>query len=374
MDDCFYETSWVVHSIPNLTAPFAALLTRASTHEQTRHRYQLSTHAESFRNILGQGRSQYEFEEEKEKLGVLKQCKWTRLDTRPGEPVKADYAGSKRKRADSVIDGPADHGILISLVYEKTTYKFIIYTTNNTAAKRSRSGPWTQSCPKSHQPTAILLSKSSPCALRSLTNYISDTFALDNIHPLHLPSTFIQGTLQRYLSSIYSSLETASSSKQAMVQDTFINVISTVKVHIAFSAPVAPHLKSLELAIAPYAVLKAMPENGKSSKEYFMGTISSYIHASTGLILPVLDESAAADPDVQAMEVDSPKPEPPMKISRISNAAYAISCDHRLKFVLRAVDAMPETEGPEENCVRRANHEVLHAVVEEAARQAAEDG
>ena len=373
MENCFYETSWLVHSIPKLTAPFAALLTPPSTHEQARHRYQLSTHADTLRDALSQARPHYEFEEEKEKLGVLRQCKWTRLDGDANEAAQSDYAGRKRKRADSVIDGSTDQGILISLVYEKTTYKFVLYTSNNNAAKRSRSLPWAQSCSRSQKPTAILLSKSSPSALRSLTNYLYDTFALDNIRPLQLPSTFIQGTLQRYLSSIYSSLETASTSQQARIQDTFINVISTVKVNIAFSAPVAPHLKSLELAIAPYAVLKAMPENGKSDKEYFMGAISSYIHATTGLILPVIDDREGSDDGRHAMEVDSPQPEPPMKISRISSAAYAISCDHRLKFVLRAVDAVEGSDSTGRNCVRKANQEVLDAVVEEAARQAADD-
>ncbi|KIV83791.1 hypothetical protein PV11_05785 [Exophiala sideris] len=374
MENCFYETSWLVHSIPKLTASFAALLTPPSTHEQVRHRYQLSTHADTFRDTLSHARPHYEYEEEKEKLGVLRQCKWTRLGGDASETAQADYAGRKRKRADSVMDGSLDQGILISLVYEKTTYRFVLYTTNINAAKRSRSLPWAQSCSRSQKPTAVLLSKSSPSVLRSLTNYLYDTFAVDNIHPLQLPSTFIQGTLQRYLSSIYSSLETASNSQQGRVQDTFINVISTVKVHIAFSAPVAPHLKSLEVAIAPYAVLKAMPENGNSGKDYFMGAISSYIHANTGLILPVADEEEGSDDGRHAIEADSPKPEPPMKISRISNAAYAISCDHRLKFVLRAVDAVHGSDSPEENCVRRANQEVLDAVVEEAARQAADDG
>ena len=67
------------------------------------------------------------------------------------------------------------------------------------------------------------------------------------------------------------------------------------------------------------------------------------------------------------------KSDAPMKISRISNAAYAISCDHRIKFVSRPLHSVDDPDQPDENCVRRANQELLVAIVEEARRQVRED-
>merc|ERR1711964_849755 len=155
--------------------------------------------------------------------------------------------------------------------------------------------------------------------------------ALADIHPLQLPSALIQKTLQDYLSTIYSSLSTAPGSSQTQVQDLFINIISSVRLTIGFSAPVAPHLKSLDIAVAPYAVLKALPENGRFGIEHFMSTLAGYIWTNTGLKIPVLDDRDGVVRSLNCEGADIAKSDAPMKISRISNAAYAISCDHRIK-------------------------------------------
>ncbi|KAK7887369.1 hypothetical protein LTR67_009789 [Exophiala xenobiotica] len=379
MEDCLYDTSWLIHSLPTLTPSMLTLLAPPSTQqERSQQTSKLSTHAGAFGESLSRGRPRYESEEEKEKLGSLSQCRWTRLERPAPEDGQTQQQQLSRKRLrdnGDDNDSSTSHGVLISLIYERTTYKFIIYTTPDAcSSKRSRtatSSNHTSSNQKSR--TAILLSKSSPSLLKSLTTYLSDTFALPDIHPLQLSSALIQKTLQDYLSTIYSSLSTARGSMQSQFQDLFINIISSVRLTIGFSAPVAPHLKSLDIAVAPYAVLKALPENGRFGIEHFMSTLAGYICANTGLKIPVLDDRDGAVQSLNGEEADVAKPDAPMKISRISNAAYAISCDHRIKFVSRPVHAVDDPDQPDENCVRRANRELLVAIVEEARRQVKDD-
>ncbi|KIW59375.1 hypothetical protein PV05_03828, partial [Exophiala xenobiotica] len=375
MEDCLYDTSWLIHSLPALTPSFLALLAPPSTQrERSQLTGDLSTHAGAFGESISQGRPRYESEEERERLGSLSQCKWNRLEGLAPEEGQTQPLNRKRMRDDGDDDSSTSHGILISLIYERTTYKFIIYTTPNTiSSKRSRTETSNRASSNQESRTAILLSKSSPSLLRSLTTYLSDTFALPKIHPLQMPSALIQKTLQNYLSTIYSSLSTAPGSTQSQVQDLFINIISSVRLTIGFSAPVAPHLKSLDIAVAPYAVLKALPENGRFGIEHFMSTLAGYIWANTGLKIPVLDDRDNVVQSLKGQEADIAKSDAPMKISRISNAAYAISCDHRIKFVSRPLHSVDDPDQPDENCVRRANQELLVAIVEEARRQVRED-
>jgi len=366
MEDSLYDTSWLIHSLPTLTPSFLALLAPPSTQQERSERTgKLSTHAGAFGESISQGRPRYESEEEREKLGSLSQCKWTRLERLAPQEPQTQQLSRKRTRDDGEDDSSTSHGILISLIYERTTYKFIIYTTPNAvSSKRSRTETSNHAPSNQESWTAILLSKSSPTLLRSLTTYLSDTFALADIHPLQLPSALIQKTLQDYLSTIYSSLSTAPGSSQTQVQDLFINIISSVRLTIGFSAPVAPHLKSLDIAVAPYAVLKALPENGRFGIEHFMSTLAGYIWTNTGLKIPVLDDRDGVVRSLNCEGADIAKSDAPMKISRISNAAYAISCDHRIKFVSRPVHAVDDPDQPAENCVRRANRELLVAIVE----------
>ncbi|KIW14633.1 hypothetical protein PV08_07417 [Exophiala spinifera] len=381
MEDAFYDTSWLVHSVRKLTPSFLALLAPTSTDsERSQQTDILSSHAEGFAESISRDRPRYESEEEKEKLGLLRQCKWTQLGqgTSAAAQTPTHYsAGRKRRRDDDTSS--RIHGISISLIYEKSTYKFIIYTHTTSlaiASKRNRTAPLSAASVAVEDQTAVLLSKSSPAVLKALLSYLCDKFTpLPDIYSLHLPSRFIQGTLQTYLSAISSSLTTSSSSSsdltQSQMQDLFIDVISSVKLTITFSAPVAPHLKSLDVAVAPFAVLKAIPEPGlPNNRDHFMGTIANFIWAHTGLKLPVDTEYTATGPATRVDEPEQAKPEP-MKISRISTAAYAISCDHRVKFVARAVNAVdgPEQQ-PQDNCVRVANHELLVAVLDEARRRA----
>lgn len=385
MEDSLYDTSWLLHRIPRLNSALSALLTPPATdlQPQSRHTERLSSHAELFLQSLSKDRPRYEDEEEKEKLGSLRECTWRGLQAAGCSDETEHMVGKKRKR-DAQDDGHVlSRGLLISLIYEKKTYKFILYTTSAQprVSKRGRPDHTTQVPAHSPNETAILLSKSSPSALKALTNYLSDTFALDDIHPLRLPSSFIQSTLETYLRSIYTSLSTAPGAGRRSTSTNLRDTIGIVKLTISFSAPVAPSLKSLEVAVHPHVVsssLKSLAtEHDRDKREFVMGLVSGLVTAKTGLRLPLLNEmDHIPRDDHRNDELDNhdPKSEPPMKLSRISNAAYVISSDQRLKFFTKAVDVVDGLDDGEGNVVRSANEALLTAMVDEAQRQGREKG
>jgi hypothetical protein len=318
-----------------------------------------------------------------------------------------------------------ERGLIISLLYDKTTYKFVVYTTTNRPAsnanKRGRQDPPPRvlraatSSTNIETEAAILLSKSSPSALKCLLNYLSDTFAVTaDAGPLRFPSTLVQSTLEIYLSTICTvSLEhlTGDPRENLVLKHTLLGTVNTVKVCLAFSAPVAPNLKSLEVTVSPQMVIESFrrAEPGKKGPEDalrrgraplseqigeddhqktpFMGMLALWVWGQTGLHLPVGDERKT-DVSKPASEDNLALTEPPMRLSRISNAAYAMSCDGRLKFVSRALGAAEalafDCAGVDDidydgdgsftrDWLAKANTTLLAAVVQEARRQVREE-
>ncbi|KIX04145.1 uncharacterized protein Z518_07699 [Rhinocladiella mackenziei CBS 650.93] len=384
MEDSLYDTSWLIHSIPALASSFSSLMTSPvrSQQQEKKHQERLTTHAESFREFLSRDRPRYEHEEEKEKLGGLNKCTWARLqrNVTENQPLE-NQIGRKRKRDARDDMHPLSEGLLVSLVYEKTTYKFIIYTTTTRPGTSKRNRPANSPLPPrtSAGQVAILLSKSSPFTLKAFINYLSDIFALTDIHPLQLSSAFIQSTLHTYLRAIHTSSSTVPNASERTVHDDFKDIIGTIRITITFSTPVAPSLKSLDVAVAPHVVQKSymhiLQETPGSNQRFFMGILSGWIMSKTGLRLPILHQNDTVVYDREDGDLHPPTSNPPMKVSRISTAAYAISVDGRLKFVLRAADAVVGPDSEEEtNFVRRANEDLLIAILEEARRKVRERG
>ncbi|EXJ82563.1 hypothetical protein A1O3_06376 [Capronia epimyces CBS 606.96] len=426
MDDLLYDTSWLLHTVPHLTPALCALSDPSiSAVDELQH--QFSHHADALRVSLGKDRPRYEEVEEKEKLGGLKQCTWRRLRSTLTEETSVVATKRKRDNGQSRSDSgsnstPTDgHGLVISLVYEKATYKFIIYTSNTSSAanskgsKRSHTGSSTRPRLRAMSDStatcepAILLSKSSPAAFKAVTAYLVDSFALPEIGALKLPSAVIQTTLERYLTSVSTSLGAMDIETSAR-RSVFHSIVGTLRITISFMPPVAPSLKTIDISIPPYTVEQQYQsaldegEEGQADRQVdFMSTVAAWILTKTGLnINPSQltsqnnddsdkENTPAADPAVpstHAREEDRVSETPgkssaktqssPMRISRISTGAYAISIEGRLKFASKPVEIVDgiseEGEGDDKNLVRRANEGLLRSALEETRKQAREEG
>ncbi|KIX97527.1 uncharacterized protein Z520_06979 [Fonsecaea multimorphosa CBS 102226] len=438
MDDLLLDALTPVLSIPRLPAALSALISRppaARREDHDRRREQLSSHADAFRRSLGRNRPRYEDDEEREKLGGLRQCAWTCLDKGVVDGDEDDQRSElrigkkgKRKRAggddyDDDDGGRAQlRGLAVSLVYEKDTFRFVIYTSaprSDRSMKRKRTAAtrYQRTAAESREESAILLPKSSPAALKSFTDYLRDAFDVTAIYPLELPSSLMQSTLEQYLETIRASLfeaagggSSSSSSAQALLQQNFSTIIGKIELTIAFSQPVSKGLKSMHAAIPATAYLawyKSPAEKTSSRgdnrrgqrKTAFLGSLAGWIRGMSGLCLPILNEKEPLipesdndrddsdnndDDDNSLNTTDTPSNKDAqlgpmaMKISRISNEAYTISATSGLKFKSRAVHAFDDIisadpdrgEEGKENCVRRANQELLLALIDYVRREA----
>jgi hypothetical protein len=264
------------------------------------------------------------------------------------------------------------HGLSISLFYEKKTYKFVLFTSSSTpviAGTTSKSST-----------TTILLAKSSPSVLKRFFAYLDHTFSISQPSPLKLPSSALQQTLQNYIITVLPLLDSDLATSQQ--EDALTSILGTVKVTLSFSAPVAPHLKTLDISIPANTVL-AMCKKAHNDKDvdrgppgqYCLDYLACQIHAKTGLKLPL----SGNDNDRELRSIESSK-ESPIKISRISTASYALSSDSRLKLASKPLDAFASShdrdddDGNSKRIVSAANLNLLNAVLKEAQRQVREDG
>jgi hypothetical protein len=280
--------------------------------------------------------------------------------------------------------------MLISLVYEKTTYKFIIFMSDSTGiaqrGQQTTTSQQTSSNDNDSMQNGILLAKSSPLTLKALQRYLDDTFGIGPIKPLKLPSKFILKELESYLTPI-----------------AFDTIVGTLNITISFSAPIAPHLQSLTINIPSQTLWKAYEVASKTSSretEGVMGVLGNWLFKKTGLNLPLRTDqtnntyslteanhnpnSNTTAPSEQAETQDTAtEPQIPLRISRILNAAYAISTEGRLKLASKAVQAADsrrnglnnddEASPQQREGVVVANETLLHAILDEAQRQARGD-
>ncbi|KAJ9605401.1 hypothetical protein H2200_010058 [Cladophialophora chaetospira] len=370
MDDALYDTTWIAHSIPKLTPSFSRLLSAPATTPQARdsHRDQLSSHAQFFQEYLFEGKKRYEREEERIHLGGFKKCTWIRLlNNHNNADRSSSEVGKKRKReTQEEHERFQNNGILITVVYEKKVFKSIVYTSSSSttnASKRSRVASTARNN-SSTQPTAstegtaILLTKGPPSASKPLRTYLEETFSLPQIQPLTLSSPFIQSTLEKYLLSVHP------------------HILGTVKLTLSFTAPVAPQLKSLELALPSETVqtfsselLRSSSRRSRPKENVFMNQLSSFVLNKSGLTIPLI-RNVFGVKEGEWKPIDE-QPGAPVRVSRISTALFAIGVEGKVKFVGKGVDLEDGGEGDDTggvNAVRRANWQALADMLEEVGR------
>ncbi|KAK5063090.1 hypothetical protein LTR84_005166 [Exophiala bonariae] len=435
MDDSLYDTSWILYTIPSLSTPLNSLLAPPPSSSQSTTFSALDQHAKILHNsLIDRQRPRYEDEEEKEKLGGLRACTWTRLSGGTRREARTrPIVKQKRKREEMTDDDKInlEQGLLVSLVYDKTTYKFAIFAAAQpeTSTKRPRFSAFRPPAPRTTETKpdnqGIVLAKASPSAFKAFQSYLSDMFAIKEINALKLPPQFLQSTIAKYISTIHTGLSRTTSERQLPLD--IKAVLGMMKISISFSAPIAPSLKMLDVEVPSETILAAIsridpdkraenhdrhePEQQENATETVLDVLKQSIYERTGLKLPLSQDEKPKDPDpadqtednVEPTPADAtaipttapattddnkpePEPEPPMRISRILSAAFAISSEGRLKLALKAAETCDsEGEGNHDNedstlqpnsganVVRVANEALLKAVLLEARRQKRED-
>ena len=370
MNDVFYDTSFTLYAVSDASPQYQKL----AECDQA----DLNVHAEALRLHLSTKRPRYESEEEREKIGGLRACRWT---------VIKRYAGQKRKRGrdddsddfdpiTTAEDAPME-GFAITLTYDKATYKFILYAASDSPDQTAKPRPTKRRRKPKPNTLPLLLTKSNASLSRHVLTFLTTTFSI-SITPLKLPPHLLQQTLQTYITSLWTSLHSISNtqSPQSQLRDT----IGTLKITIATNTThphglhIAKRLRSIDVDVPSETLSQLLNEattrshagrRGITTASFLVG-LRDHVRERTGLILPL-------PPAVGAREVSGEDGEEgvelPWKVTRISTGAFALSSEGRLKMSLKAVDAVEVVGGlgsGEGNVVRVVNRVLVAGLVREA--------
>jgi Kinetochore complex Sim4 subunit Fta1 len=328
MDDNLYDTSWTLYFVSNANSSYRDLLVADQP--------TLDRRAKQFQNFLTVNKSTSDSDSENDRTGGLRECTWKTL---------RDVSNSRP------IEYSAQDSILVSLIYDTATYKFFV-------RGNAESSPLT-----------LLLAKGPAATVKCFTNFLADAFHA-NVDPLKLPTSLLQSSLESYLKTLYTPPATSSSPHDANPfpsSQLLKTSIGNLKVTVTFSAPIAPHLKTLDLDIPPETISKFLDTNEDDSNmrlppKSMLALMAQYMHTTTGLKIPI---STAQFETNGITGTEEKEEDAVMRISKITCAAFAISVDGRLKFASKAVESAKQLD----DLMRKANGGMLRRIEEEAARR-----
>lgn len=332
MDDALYDTSLTVYAVTEPSPPLLSLLSASTT--------RLNDHAHTLRDHLSAGRVAYEREEEQEKIGGLRECTFTVLRQNEAAP----------------------HGVAISLLYDKITYKFLLYGNTASHSKTRRRGRGNASEPS----LPLLLIKASSSVTARFLAFLEQQFNSPAVIPLKLSAAHLPTTLNDYVSELVRAHQPIAADHALL--DYLRDTVGALKLTISVThAEAAKSLRTIDLDIPPETLFQLVTEPGAASN--FLEVLHKHLHVRTGLLLPLAPQPAA--PEADAAAASDTETEAPLKLSRISNAAFALSSEGRLKLsakAVQAVDAIPGLGSGDENVVRIANQALLNGLVEAALK------
>jgi hypothetical protein len=334
MDDILYDTSLTIYALPQPTPPLTALLSASPA--------RLNDHAETLRDHLSAGRIAYEREEERAKIGGLRDCTCALLrEEEEAEP----------------------YGVAINLLYDKVSYRVVFYGDEapliKAKGKRKRRTP--------DHPTPLLLIKASSSITSRFLTFLETHFHAPPVLPLRLPASYLPTTLRQYITDLVTA-HAAISADHALL-DFLRDTVGVLKLTISIThAEAAKSLRTIDIDIPPETLYQLVADGPPNQSGGFLGSLHKHLHARTGLLLPLVPDSA---PDGAAIgaEKENEAEEVPLKLSRLSCAAFALSSEGRIKLsakAVQAVDAIPGLGSGQENVVRMANRTMLRGLIDVA--------
>ncbi len=331
---CLYDVSWTLHRLqwPSLSNRPHSLLSssrsRANRARQLRDFLHINLTGEEADNTFD------------EKAGAIQECSWDLLEASDREEgaILLDNEGLR-------IAEELGSGILISLNYDTVTYKVILY------GPTQSQPPISTASSRSTTMLPLLLTKTPVALSKRLFTFLLDTFDV-RISPLKLPQSLLHSTLESYIEMLYRNTVSMSIARRSAFLK---GALKDIKISLSFSAPISPHLRTIDADIPADTVCNLI-EASMSSKTAFMQVLSVHLEHHTGMHLPL-----AANEDRQTKEV-----EPYIRISKVVCHVFALSGDGRFKIVERAYSvAEVENLG---NVVREANAMILSSLLAEAIK------
>jgi len=344
----------ILHALVVASEPHAA---------STRQLQALS--AECYQHNQSRGRLEPwdELKDESERTGQLRECHISQI--------------WPHSMALDVMQERRCLGLSIETRYQKTTYQVLLL------ARRSLS---IDECPL----TAILY-KASQSNVKHIKDWLDYKFGIPSAGPLQLPQDLLPRMCSSYL-TVLTENGTVEDNTNVLRQATLKQALGNLKLTIAFSSAtgteIAPKLKTLDLDLPSETInsllekTRQIPGAHDTIRPTFLDELARAIHGKTGLKLP-LNGSLSADAGLDNRQVTGTREaaqdgkdltiasEPPLKVTKIMCAAFAISIDGKLKFASKPIENA-EVVGYQEKVVRSAYWQMLDLVRAEAERRGIE--
>ncbi|KAJ5609028.1 CENP-A-nucleosome distal centromere subunit CENP-L [Penicillium herquei] len=273
------------------------------------------------------------------KTGPLKECTWRSFST--SSPSRDASSASNRRAAPASFPG-----ILVTLEYENITYKAALLAESSSSSQRpSRAG-------STFLP--LLLTKCPNALRQTFISFLSGNFDA-YCAPLRLSSAFLCLGLETFVDELRTGLDSATS------DDILEDVIKELQLTLAFSAAIAPALRTLNVGIARSSLAGFIHDGANTSKRTLkqklrcplIPNLTSYLETHLAM---QLDLDGSSPNQVAKQHV---------RLSKVTCAAFVLGGDGRMKLVADATRSGDERTGKDEAALR-ASEALLHAVISKA--------
>lgn len=347
--DYLLDVSWSVQYMASAgsSSVLYSLLRQTRTHASNSE--QLHDLSMNCRDYISSRAPTYrdELNDETEKTGVLREC-------------VVDHV--KVFGSDKVL------GLSIETRYQKTTYKVILVASLKLDPR---------ACPV----TAIMY-KASQSHVKTIKSWLDEKFGISWASPLVFPPRFIPRVCSEFLMGLDAAWEGDSGSdalRQATLRQVVGNLRITITISNATGSGIAPQLKSMDFDVPAETVgilLKKTKERRVSDEYAFLDELAEALHDKTGLRMPLTDKvrgsTVDANDERQINGSSQPENEPPLKITRIHCAAFALRADGGIKVASRPIEDA-EVVGYDGHAVRTRYTRLLQSIFEEADRRQHEE-
>lgn len=339
------DTSWTVQYIPSTKAlpTLYSLLSQPENSTSARRIQELSNDCQEYLSSRGPAYRD-ELNDETEKTGQLRECTVKYLES---------------------LDTDTVLGLSIETHYQKTSYKVIIVARQTLNA--------------SFCPVSSILYKASQSHIKDIKSWLDERFGLPWASPLQFPGQLLPRLCSQFLVGLDEAWA-GGSGGDALRLATLRQVLGTLKITFTFSnasgAGIAPNLKSMDFDVPAETVsvfLSKAKERGTNDGHGFLDELAKALHEKIGLKLPLTDKASNTVRDDSNLEdtTGSQPPEqlePPLKITKIVCAAFALRADGAVKLASKPIEDA-EVIGYDGNVVRKKYMELLRTVFGEAERR-----
>ncbi|KAE8356556.1 kinetochore complex Sim4 subunit Fta1-domain-containing protein [Aspergillus coremiiformis] len=260
------------------------------------------------------------------RTGALKDCTWETISSLSLQEPDTPHP-----------ENP--HGILVVLAYENITYKAALLAPSQSTADQ-----------KSSTYLPLLLTRFPAPLRQTFISFLSENFDT-YCSALRLSSQFLCTGLASYVDALTLARDPDSAAARTLLDD----VVKEIQITVAFSAAVAPDLRSLNISIPRGSIASFLSAGGGS-------------HQSGGSVLSGLfsyiQKHLAMDLDLAGSDSPARKH---VRISKVACGGFVLGAEGKIKLVAQprrtgsADDDSAENE--KRRPVLRASEVLLHSVI-----------